>query len=105
MARGAHRSALDPDSIALVPEDIQCQVDVGFCRIVTWKELQGLRPKNLKILPIAVVPQRNCRGRIILNLSFPVYPRDKRNRDPIQAGVNKTTQKLAPQGPVREIVT
>ncbi len=32
-----------------------------------------------------------------------MYPHDKRNRQPIQAGVNETTAKLAPQEPVQEI--
>jgi hypothetical protein len=103
VARGPHRSAIKPDGIALVHEDIQYQGDAGFCKVMTWQEIQRLRPKNLKILPIAVVPQRDRRGRIILDLSFPVYPEDKKHKEPIQAGVNETTAKLAPQGPVRKI--
>jgi hypothetical protein len=103
IARGPHRSAMDEESMALVHEDIQYQVDAGFCKVVTWAEVQRLRPKNLKISPIAVVPQRDRRGRIILDLSFPVYPQDKKDRQPLQAGVNETTTKLAPQEPVQEI--
>jgi hypothetical protein len=103
VARGPHRSAIGEESIALVHEDIQYQVDAGFCKVVPWEEVQRLRPPNLKISPIAVVPQQNRRGRIILDLSFPVYPQDKKNREPLQAGVNETTAKLAPEGPVREI--
>jgi hypothetical protein len=72
--RGPHQSALDPASIALVHEDIQYQVDAGFSRVVSWTDLQKLRPSNLKISPLAVVPQKDRRGRLILDLSFPVYP-------------------------------
>ena len=38
-----------------------------------WEDLQRLRPHNLKISPVAVVPQTGQRGRIILDVSFPVY--------------------------------
>jgi hypothetical protein len=74
VARGPHRSALDPENAATVQEDVQYQVDAGFSQIFTWEEVQKLRPKKLKVSPMAVVPQKNRRGRIILDLSFPVYP-------------------------------
>jgi hypothetical protein len=106
VARGPHRSALDPENIALVHEDVQYQVDAGFSKIVLWEDLNRLKPRTLKISSIAVVPQNNRRGRLILDLPFPVYPeRTKTNPRPypIQAGVNETTIQLAPQEPVREI--
>jgi hypothetical protein len=62
VARGPHRSATEGDSIALVHEDIQYQVDMGFCEIFSWQAIRLLKPKNLKISPIAVVPQRDRRG-------------------------------------------
>jgi hypothetical protein len=34
VARGPHRSALEPENIALVQEGIQYQVDAGFSRIM-----------------------------------------------------------------------
>jgi hypothetical protein len=80
VARGPHRSALEADNIALVHEDIQYQVDAGFSTIMLWSDLQKLRPSNLKISPMAVVPQKNRRGRLILDLSFPVYPERTRTQ-------------------------
>jgi hypothetical protein len=74
VARGPHRSALEPENEATVREDIQYQVDAGFSEIFTWEEVKRLRPKQLKVSPMAVVPQKDRRGRIILDLSFPVYP-------------------------------
>jgi hypothetical protein len=74
VTRGPHRSALEPENAATVQEDIQYQVDAGFSQIFTWEEVQRLRPNKLKVSPMAVVPQKNRRGRIILGLSFPVYP-------------------------------
>lgn len=106
VARGPHRSALDPENIALVHEDIQYQVDAGFSRMMLWDNVKHHRLRQLKISPMAVVPQKDRRGRIILDLSFPVYKGlSKRggNEPPIQTSVNETTQRLAPDGPVREI--
>ena len=51
-----------------------------------------------------VVPQKNIQGWIILDLSFPVYPRQaKYGADPTQSSVNETTEHLAPDAPVKEI--
>jgi len=71
--RGPHPSAATPDSIKLFSEDIGYQEKAGFCKVVTWEEIKLTRPPKLKILPVAVVPQTDWRGRIILDLSFPVY--------------------------------
>jgi hypothetical protein len=97
---------MEPDSITLVHEDIQYQVDAGFSQIMLWTNTQKLRPLNLKISPLAVVPQKDCRGRLILDLSFPVYPQQTRVKpcpQPLQQGVTDTTSRLAPDKPVREI--
>ena len=72
--RGPHRSALDPENAATVQEDVQYQVDAGFSQNFTWEEVKLLRPKKLKVSPMAVVPQKNRREQIILDLTFPVYP-------------------------------
>jgi hypothetical protein len=96
---------MDPENMSTVHEDIQYQVDAGFCKILLWEDLKKLWPHSLKISPVAVVPQKDRRGRIILDLLFPVYPeRTKGNPspEPIQRGVNETTVKLAPQDPVKE---
>jgi len=70
--RGPHRSALTPESLALFEKDVAYQVEAGFCEITSWDDVCATRPRQLKISPVAVVPQRNRRGRIILDLSFPV---------------------------------
>ena len=111
VAQGAHRSATSPESSALVKEDVAYQVQAGYAEIVRWEDLRQLRPKNLKVSPLAGVPQRNQRGRMILDLSFAVRrqthrgQRRKRNIDGdiLQASVNDTTVKKAPDGPVKEL--
>lgn len=87
-----------------VHKDIAYQVEAGFCEIRLWQDLASQHPKNLKILPIAAIPQQGCRRRIILDLSFPVYQQHKmRQAKPIQQSVNNTTERLALTAPVQEI--
>jgi hypothetical protein len=44
--KGAHKSATTDESIALIAEDVAYQVKAGYARIISWEELQRLRPKN-----------------------------------------------------------
>ncbi len=73
IAHGPHPTGTTPDSIALFKEDIAYQVKASFCKVMLWEDLNCLRPSNLKILPVAVVPQVSRGEQIILDLSFPVY--------------------------------
>ena len=82
VARGPHPSALTPDALQLFQEDIAYQVKAGFTKVVPWDKLKGNLPANLKISPVAVVPQINRRGRIILDLSFPVFRPEQDKRTP-----------------------
>ena len=102
-AQGPHPTAATTDSIALFKEDIACQVKAGFCKVMLWEDLQRLRPHNLKISPVAVVPQSGQRGRIILDLSFPVYQDVNGVVTAVQSSVNDTTTLSALDIPVKEI--
>jgi hypothetical protein len=110
--KGAHKSATTDESIELIAEDVAYQVKAGYAQIIAWDELQRLRPPNLKVSPLAVIPQRNRRGRMILDLAFAVRrgQRSKRGRKRshvqeviLQPSVNDTTVQLAPDGPVKEL--
>jgi len=103
VARGPHPTASTPDSIQLFKEDIAYQVKAGFCKVMLWEDLKSRRPPNLKILPVAVVPQAGWRGRIILDLSFPVYQDVNGVVTAVQPSVNDTTVLTAPTTPVQEI--
>ena len=72
IAKGPHVSALTPEAIALVHEDVEYQCKGGFAEVILWDDLKKSIPRHLKLSPVAVVPQRDRRGRIILDLSFPV---------------------------------
>ena len=67
------------------------QVKAGFCKIMLWEDLKRLRPLNLKISPVAVVPQVGRGGCIILDLLFPVYQDVNGVVTAVQASVYDTT--------------
>jgi hypothetical protein len=73
MAAGPHVSALILENTQLIWEDIKYQVKAGFVCMIAASDLFGEnQPPDLKISWVAVVPQDNRRGRIILNLSAEV---------------------------------
>ncbi len=103
VARGLHPTATTPDAIALFKEDIAYQVKAGFLWVMLWEDLQRLCPTNLKILPVAVVPQTGCQGHIILDLSFPVHQEVNGVVMATQESVNSTMVIKSPSIPVKEI--
>ena len=102
VARGPHPTASTPDLIDLFKEDTAYQVKAGFLQdhAVGGPRLQ---PLNLKISPVAVVPQVGQRGCIIFDLLFPVYQDVNGAMTDVQASVNDTTLLTAPSIPVKEI--
>jgi hypothetical protein len=72
VARGPHTSALTPAARQLIAEEIAYQVAAGFSEIVAWSDIQTIHPPQLKISPLAVIPQEGRRGRLLLDLSFAV---------------------------------
>ena len=112
VTRGPHSSALTPEARALIADDIAYQVQAGFSEIMDWETVKQLAPKNLKVSPLAVIPQVNRRGRLLLDLSFPVHyyppnrPRKRIRRTDghlVQTSVNSTTTPLSPVQPVKEL--
>jgi hypothetical protein len=103
MKVGPHTSSLTPENVELIWDDIRYQEKDGFVRIVTEEQLDDMSPPNLKISRVAVVPQTDRRGRIILNLSAPVSlpsyrPQGKRRRvETEHPSVNETTAPAADQ--------
>jgi hypothetical protein len=108
VARGPHPTAVAPDAVSLVHEDIEYQVKAGFTEVVFWDEIKNDLPAHYKVSPVVVIPQTGRRGRIILDLLFPVRrPPQKgtqrRMGEIVQESINETTRKLAPTQPVNEI--
>ena len=110
---GPHTSANAPDNVELIWDDITYQAEAGFVRIVTESQLfeSGTVPEELKISRVAVVPQANRRGRIILNLSAEVdlgverATGRRRWKQKTHPSVNETTQDAAEQEAVKALGT
>lgn len=100
-----HKSATPDKSITLVAKDVAYQVAAGYTQVMARKDLQVCRPHNLKVSPLAVVPQQNQRRHIILDRLFGVFWGQKRppiHEPIIQALVNDITICLAPDASVKE---
>jgi hypothetical protein len=94
--------------VALVHEDIEYQVKADFTEIVFWDAIKDDLSGHFKVSPVAVIPQTGRRGRIILDLLFPVrrspQTSTKCRMDEVMAeAVNDTTEMLTPQAPIRAI--
>ncbi len=68
-----------------------------------WEDIKQLCLTNLKILPVALIPQVGCRGWIILDLSFPVYQEVDGMVTVTQASINDTMILNAQSVTVKEI--
>ncbi len=98
--RGPHTSALTPEARDLIDDEMKYQIQAGFSEMVLWRTIQHAYPTNLKVSPLAVIPQVGRRGRLLLDLSFPsqaARPASKRERrtwvvpPPLAPSVNSTT--------------
>jgi hypothetical protein len=100
---GPHPTARTPKLIALFVKDIEYQIKAGFCRVFPWEELKRCLPANLKISPVAVVPQVGRRGLTVFNLLFSVYQKINGVVTVMQESVNESTVLKAPSEAVKEI--
>jgi hypothetical protein len=101
--RGPHPTACTSDAHDLFKEEITYQVTAGFSKVMLWGDVKHLCPKNLKISPVALIPQGGHRGRIILDLSFSIYQDVNGIMTVTQESVNSTMVLTAPSIPVKEI--
>ena len=107
LARGVNPSAQDPEAVQVLWEDLTYQQEAGFVTIVPGTTLLGERkPRDLKISPVAVIPQVGRRPRIILNLSAEVkVPGTRRKKETVQPSVNETTVPADDQTAVKALGT
>ena len=93
-----------PKNSPTVQEDVQYQLEAGSSHIFPCEEVRRLRPKKLKVYLMVVLPHNNWQVQIILDISFPVYSfQGGKLSHPIQASVNETTKRMAPDALVKEI--
>jgi hypothetical protein len=103
IVHGLHPTACMSDTHDLFKEDITYQVMAGFSKVMLWEEVKRLHPKNLKISPVALIPPGGRQGRIILDLSFPIYQDVNGIVTATQESVKSTTVLPAPSIPLKEI--
>jgi hypothetical protein len=99
VARGPHQSALSPEAIAHFEAEAAEKVKTNQARLVLWDDIKDNPPKELKISPIAAIPQKSKAFRSILDLSFRLRLRN----GGVRASVNDTTEKTAPAGAIDQI--
>jgi hypothetical protein len=68
---GPHTSALTPEARDLINEEMKYQIQAEFSEMVLRRAIQHAYPTNLKVSPLAVIPQVGRRGRLLLDLLFP----------------------------------
>ena len=91
LQRGNHPSAADPDAIEVLRQETDQKVRNKYARVVKWKDIKDDIPPTLKISPVAMIPHKSKKFRVILDLSFNLkYERQ------VYQSVNETTTKLAP---------
>jgi hypothetical protein len=71
VARGPHPTAIAPDAVALVHEDIEYQVKAGFTEIIFWDAIKDDLPGHFKVSPVAVIPQTGRSGSIVPSAPLP----------------------------------
>ena len=81
--RGPHTSALTPEARNLIDKEMKYQTQAGFSGLIMWRTIQHAYPRNLKVSPLAVIPEVGRHGRLLLDLLFPsqaARPASKRVR-------------------------
>jgi hypothetical protein len=61
VARGPHQSSQSPEALAHFATESAKKVRVGQAKLVLWDDIKDNPPPQLKISPIAAIPQVNPR--------------------------------------------
>ena len=70
IAEGPSKSARDSEAAQCCREEALQKVKEGYCRLVKWDDIKDNLPENLKISPIAAIPHKSRKYRMILNLAY-----------------------------------
>ena len=97
--RGPHVSAMAPDAMAQLKEEVLDKVKQGQARLVEWDSIKDCPPEQLKISPIAMIPHKSRKYRAILDLSFKLR---LKNGD-LLPSVNEATTLEAPSGAIDQL--
>jgi hypothetical protein len=70
--KGAQPSAIDPEAAKQLRNETLEKVKEGYAHLVYWDNIKNNLPPNLKIYPIAAIPHKSQKWRMILDLSHGV---------------------------------
>jgi hypothetical protein len=88
---GPHKSAASSAACAALHAEAEQKIANGFARVIRYGDIKDDLPKKLKISPVACIPHKSKKFRVILDLSFRL-----RSKNIVFPSVNETTNKLAP---------
>jgi hypothetical protein len=90
LKKGPHKSSNKKDAVRQLRNETAEKVEMGYARVVSWKDIKNNIPKKLKISPVAMIPHKSKKYRCILDLSFTLYHEGNE-----YVSVNETTNKMA----------
>ena len=97
--KGPHLLVWDPEAMEVLAKEVTEKVAVGQARVVKWDTIKDSPPPSLKISPIAMIPHKSRKFRVILDLLFIIRLEDG-STVPL---VNKTLEKTAPRGAIDQM--
>ena len=101
--KGPHKSALEPDAIEQMEQEIKEKERQGQVKVVLWDDIKDNPPKQLKISPVAMIPHKSRKYRAILDLSFPVRLKNEDGTTVEAPSVNDSTTLEAPAGAIDQL--
>jgi hypothetical protein len=97
--RGLYKSALAPDVINQLHQEVKDKVAAGQAHMVEWDDIKANPPAELTISPISMIPYKSRKYRTILDLLFSLWLQN----GGIVPSVNKASLKSAPAGAIDQI--
>jgi hypothetical protein len=94
---GSHKSALEPNAIAHFETKVRDKVAKGQAHVVLWDNIKNDHLRQLKVLPVVVIPHKS--RRMILDLLFALCLED----GGVIKSVNDTMEKWTPHGAINQL--
>ena len=99
LERGPHQSAYAEGAPDFLQKETEEKVAHNFAKLVKWSDIKNKLPKNFKLSPVAMVPHKSKKFRVILDLTFKL----KRKDGSLWESVNSATTKHAKQNSMSQL--
>jgi hypothetical protein len=90
MKRGPYKSSTKKEAVQQLQSETLEKIEMGYARVISWKDIKDNIPKKLKISPVAMIPHKSKKYRCILDLSFTLFHEGHE-----YSSFNETTNKQA----------